>query len=426
MIILIDQAIVSGVNFATALILARFLSPTSYGYYALLFAILLFINGQQSALITAPLMVLAPRYEAQHRVRYFNSLWVIQLTGCLATGALVVALMLVDHHWWPHITSAIAIGPFVLTIMTYLGQEFVRRMMFSQRDSIGGLCVDLISYGLQFVTIIVLIALEAITLDSVFWAMGLTSLISCVFGYIRLRPTITSVRRAHISSTLQQHWKQGRWLVSSMLAQWSSNQPYLFVVAALLSPADTAMLAASRNLLGITNIFLQGLENYVPTTLMRRLMSGGIDAMVRWVTRFRLIASLFIGAYCLIVAIFAGSIIRFVFGSNYASAGPVVALMAVAYFMLPFKYIQVFGLRAMGQPRWIFFAQLIGAVVTVTISVPLVTYWGIIGAAIGVVITHLVVLIVAHIGYRRVVDTMKASSKSGSADYMLTTDPETL
>src|SRR5438093_13371840 len=79
LIALADQAIVSGVNFATLLILARYLAPTGYGIYVLLFAILLFINGLQNALITAPLMVLAPRHDLQSRAPYLSALWLIQL-----------------------------------------------------------------------------------------------------------------------------------------------------------------------------------------------------------------------------------------------------------------------------------------------------------------------------------------------------------
>src|SRR3954454_21269188 len=78
---LIDQGLVSGINFVTAVVVARNLAPTSYGYYALLFAAILFINGLQTALITGPLMVIGPRYRAEQRAVYMNSLWIVQMLG---------------------------------------------------------------------------------------------------------------------------------------------------------------------------------------------------------------------------------------------------------------------------------------------------------------------------------------------------------
>lgn len=412
---LADQAIISGVNFATVLILARYLDPADYGMYVLLFAILLFINGLQSALITAPLMVLAPRHDAQESRPYLNALWLIQLAACLVLGIAAAAFMPLGYYWWPAITAEIDVGAVVLVVITYLGQEFVRRVLFVQRDSIGGLGVDLISYGLQFVALGGLIAYGICTLRLVLWMIGLTSLISCLFGLSRARPSITSVSRADISRTWRLHWDQGQWLAGGTIAQWGSNQLYYFVIAALLSPAATGMFAACRNLFGFTHIFLLGLENFVPATLTRRLLNDGVDAMMQWLNRFRTIGAILMGLYCLPIVLLADPLMRLLFGPQYSNVGPVVALTAIAYFISILARPPMLALRAIGKPRWIFFGFLISSVVTVVVSVPLVVTAGITGASIGMIITQLLLLAVLVAGYRRGLHTFRKSLESSSA-----------
>jgi O-antigen/teichoic acid export membrane protein len=407
-----DQAIVSGVNFITAVILARYLSPTSYGHYVLLFAVLLFVNGLQTALITAPLMVIAPRYEAQAGARYLNSLWVIQLLGISILVVLVVAFMLLARIYLPNIAAVFEVGPLVLVFATYLGQEFIRRVLFSQRDSLGGAGVDLISYGLQLAALLGLIVFGGLSLTSVLWAMGLTSLASCLFGALRALPTLSAVQRSDIAATWREHWGQGRWLASSSLALWGSTQLYFFVVAAMLSPADTAVLAACRNLLGFSHIFLLATENFVPSMVTRRLLHGGVDAVVQWLNKFRLVGGSAMIIFCLIVTLFADPLMRGLFGSQYSNTAQIVGLVAISYALIIFVRSCMIGLRVLGKVHWNFIAYFIAAVITAIGSAPLISAAGLVGAAVGMIATQVIVLVVSGFGYVRVVRASRGAKHS--------------
>ena len=57
---LADQSVVSGANFVTGILLARFLGPEMFGLYVLLQAVLLYVNSFQGALIFQPMMSAAP------------------------------------------------------------------------------------------------------------------------------------------------------------------------------------------------------------------------------------------------------------------------------------------------------------------------------------------------------------------------------
>ncbi|HMP39506.1 MAG TPA: oligosaccharide flippase family protein [Roseiflexaceae bacterium] len=401
MIAIIDQGAVSGVNFLTALVLARYLSLTDFGHYALVFTVLLLINAIQSAIITGPLMVMVPRYE-QHRAQaYLSSLWLIQLVFCVIALLGIALLHLAIAHWAPDLVPDASMIAILLAIATYLGQEFLRRTLFALQDSTGGLLSDLVSYGLQLVVIVLLIAGQQLTLEHVFWAMALTSLLGCVVAAVRMRLTLHGIGRQVLGDAWQQNWRYGRWLFGSAVSSWGSSQVYFIIVAALLSPEATALMAASRNILGVTHIFLLGLENFVPTTLTHVLLKEGVDAMKRWLQRFTLIGAFLMGAYCLAAVVFADPLMQLLFGPQYANTAMVVAIISLSYFISFFYRPPMIALRVLGAPRSIFVANLIAALVTIVVAGGLVSYGGINGAAIGLVVTQLVILLVSQIALRR-------------------------
>src|ERR1035441_1529748 len=68
-----DQAIVSGTNFFTSVMLARFMGLREFGIFALAWMSVLFVNSLQSALIVAPMMSIGPKQEEKDRPSYFGA-----------------------------------------------------------------------------------------------------------------------------------------------------------------------------------------------------------------------------------------------------------------------------------------------------------------------------------------------------------------
>src|SRR3954470_15837197 len=54
---LADQGVVSLGNFATTLLMARYLPASEFGIYSLLFSTILFLNSLHSALVTLPVLI---------------------------------------------------------------------------------------------------------------------------------------------------------------------------------------------------------------------------------------------------------------------------------------------------------------------------------------------------------------------------------
>src|ERR1700758_126616 len=93
-----DQGLTAAVGFVVNIALARWLSPESYGAFAVAFATFLFISGFHNVLLLEPLTVMGPSRHPNRLPTYFRKQIVIHvfLVGMLAAVILSAAAI----FWW--------------------------------------------------------------------------------------------------------------------------------------------------------------------------------------------------------------------------------------------------------------------------------------------------------------------------------------
>jgi len=84
-----DQALVSGTNFLTNVIVARSLGISQFGIFALAWTAMLFFYSLQMALISAPMMSLGPKTPPADRRLYWGSVIMQELLFALACAGLI-------------------------------------------------------------------------------------------------------------------------------------------------------------------------------------------------------------------------------------------------------------------------------------------------------------------------------------------------
>ncbi len=80
---LVDQAMVSGVNFFTGILLARYLGIEALGQFTLAWMAAIFLNGLQHAAIIAPMMSIGPKQPALETPAHYGAVIVQQGVFCL-------------------------------------------------------------------------------------------------------------------------------------------------------------------------------------------------------------------------------------------------------------------------------------------------------------------------------------------------------
>jgi O-antigen/teichoic acid export membrane protein len=185
-------------------------------------------------------------------------------------------------------------------------------------------------------------------------------------------------------------WQFSKWLVAASILAWAMGNLYYVVTSILLGPAAVGILRAAQSLLGVLNIFFLGIENVLPVQSSRKFTEGGITALNVYLKR----AAVLGGVVTTIVAGFFAIAPQFwldlLFGKSYGSGGALVQWMALGNIVLYLTVPAMVWLRTVEQTRHIFHAYLASAVVSAVVAYPAILYFGLRGAAIGMLISAVV------------------------------------
>ncbi|HVL23781.1 MAG TPA: oligosaccharide flippase family protein [Thermomicrobiales bacterium] len=380
-----DQALISAANFFFMVLLARQLGAADFGQFVLTYTVLMFTNSLQGALFTQPHNVLgATRHEERYR-DYTTATTLTQtgfaiIMGLLISTVAIGALALGHDVGW----SLLALAP---TSITWQLHEFVRRILFTQSAATTVFALDVIAYGGQIGLLVVLWQTGWLSVTSALVAIGVASGCGLVVGLWRVRDHLGSVPTAQsVRATFHENWIFGRWLLGSAIAYWLSTQLYPILIAGFVGVAATGGLRAAQTLLGPTHILLKGLESIAPSDGARAYERDGATGLRRSLKRLVVPGGIAMAAYCGTVAFLAGPLVQALLGDGYESFSWLVRVYALFYAFSFLNAVASIALRSMGLSAPMFFAQGTSAVVVLTLGVAAVALFGLVGAAIGVVV----------------------------------------
>lgn len=250
---LLDQALLSGLNFALGLVLIRLATKESYGVYSQMYVAGIFASTVIEALITGPLTTIAPGKTIAERARLTTLLlrfqWQLSIVLAVLFGigsGVIAALAKIDAH---PVWLGIA---FALYILANAQREYHRSISFIEARPRRVLHTDAAYVLGVMVGVGILLLVGYLTVPAILLVLGLAN----IAGMWRstdhglASPTSMQARdkteyRAAVGEVMQ----RGRWALPGALVAWATNYSYLYLAAAVLGVAASADLNASRLLL---------------------------------------------------------------------------------------------------------------------------------------------------------------------------------
>ena len=373
---ILDQALVSGVNFLTIIVVARTLLPADFGYFVIAFTILQSAGTLQAALITRPHNVLGALRRDRDYADYSTTAAAAQVAlttslAAVAAAAAGIAYALGSSQW-------LLILALVPALFGWQLQELGRRMLYTERRLGAALVNDLLTYGAQAAALVLLWHLDLLTGPRALLTLAATFGAGAVIVAWQLRSTLSGRLDA---SSLAANWRFGKWLGVAEVGQWFSTHFYVYLAALVIGPIASAALKAGQTLLGPISVFLTFVTSYLPTVLARERSATGSTAET---TRRTLLATLLLVVpYCLLMAVFATPVLELVYGTEYGQYASVVRLFALYYVLLVFSTVAVAVLSAREMTREIFAGQAAGAALSLAIGWILLRELGPTGAVAG-------------------------------------------
>jgi O-antigen/teichoic acid export membrane protein len=352
---IVDQAVISGANFAFMIVAARHLGPAAFGLFALFYLILGLIESVQDSLITTPHTVIsASKNEDTYRI-YTSSVAIVQFTFAgISAGVIVLAsvVALVLSSTLVPVILALA-----FTSFASLTQQFTRRVLYTESRFGAALIQDVLAHGLRLLMLAALMLSVGLSEFRLFIIVGVAFLIGSMYGIWQIRG---SFARSFDRGVVRQHWRFGNWLAASKVASMVPHYVTAALLSATLSVSAYGAYRAALQLVHGANVLLEASNNLVRPRLARDAQSGP-EAVTRTMRPIMLVGGVALSVFGAFLILFREPLLNLIYGSQFAPYAAVMFLLAVKPLVDLLKDLLSNALLAFHETRAIFIRTVIGS-----------------------------------------------------------------
>ncbi|HEY0758397.1 MAG TPA: hypothetical protein VGD59_03975 [Acidisarcina sp.] len=366
---LLDQSVVSGGNFLTALVLARLLAPADYGAFSLLFLSLFAINTCHTSLVVYPLTLRgATALNGELGLLSSAALVHTLLLSVPLAGLLgIVTFALHRIELWPVMSLAMVLWQL---------QETARRALLAAVQSRSAILPDMLCYVGQAAA---LALVRPTRLAIVFLIVAATSLAAACWQFALVKVTL---RRLHLHREHAKYaWNIGRFALAGNSLNMLALQIPGWTLLLSFGPMAVAGYQSLLNLVGIANPVMFSVSNLLIPLVARGAAQGIRQArltVVRYGARYGLLV---LPCFALLFAV-PHLAMRIVYGvsSPYLTLAP---LMRPFVFAFTLQYLAtVVGAYegGMSRPKTYMWVQILSTALLLTIGIVLIRLYGVKGA----------------------------------------------
>lgn len=393
---LVDQMVVSFTSFVTLLLVAKECSQSDVGVFVLLWTIIHFAKTAQERMIGAPYQAFAYRGEFK-RPSYRGSVIVHSLVFSLCLGVVaIIASVLMEAF------GKIDLGAnkffFVLALVCVVFREQTRVVSTIDFQYVQILILDVALSACQILGLGILILNDRLTIG---WA-NLVLGISCL-------PVISSWFWFN-SNRLEFQWPQslvdwkGNWTYSKwlILARMFGILPFLgmpWLIWAFLGSEDAGAYGVCSSLVGISLMFVNGVNNMFQPLTIREMHEKGLPAMLSTLFESILVVVSVLTVFSIAILFFSGEVLT-IYGKQYPTYRLLCFLMSISVCCVSISTLLGNGLAALGVSKGYFWGEIAcftAAVVSACILLPLL---GVNGAAIATTLGGVAATVVTAITLR--------------------------
>lgn len=387
---LFDQAMVSATNFLIGVLLVRLSGVESYGVYVLLWAVVQFTQSFQNALLIAPMQTIGPALATDSQDAYFKSMarWLVVFAA--ASGVLTLALTsglqgFLPEFWQKEYSMGLAAW-----VVSMQLQDGIRRWQFTRSNSRRAFITDFIAYPGQII-VILWMGIAGLGLEYMLFGFSALLLISAFVGGL-VEAVVKGAPGQSLNNAWRINWPASKWLVGTALLQWLSGNYILMSAAVIMGPAISGAIRAAQNLLAITHVLFQGLENIVPARAAKEYAQGGWHAMTAYTKRVGVGLLLATGGVALIAFMFSREILMITYGTAPAESITAAAWYVPIYVLMAAALPSRTTLRVIEKTQSIFVGYLLSAIVSVGLSKTAPAWFGVNGVMAIILIGFILII----------------------------------
>ncbi|MBL7502678.1 oligosaccharide flippase family protein [Frankia sp. CNm7] len=370
-----DQAVSSGTNFLTTLLLARLLVPEEFGRVVLAMTVAMLTTAATRACVGDVLLVLPPAADRREQRR--DASGAVSTAALIGMAALVVCVLV--GRLGPPVTAYFGVFAWWLPVLAI--QDTLRYVAFRRRSPARALALDVLWAAAQFgaIGVVLLSGRPSATSLITCWGVGATA--GAVVGLWLVGIDVRGFRPFRWLRRTRETWG---WFASIAFINQMQAQILLWVATAMVGAAAIGGLRAAQTLLmAPTASLLMALQSLILPSMTRLVAEGDLETL----RRFTIQLAGATGATAAVVGLGAclgrDALITTVFTAQFA---PYAGLLVPVACMIVCMTVTTPYLAAIGTLRDIrgtFQIQLISAAVTMPACILGTLAFGIAGCAFG-------------------------------------------
>jgi O-antigen/teichoic acid export membrane protein len=398
---LADQLIVSGANFLTGLLVARFLGVSQFGQFNLAWLTVLFVQSIQNSIIHAPMMSIGSKQPSDERATYFTIVFFHQLSfAFLSTGVVVVSLR-ECNQLFPEWGLGPLIWPLSSALVAIQIQEFLRRYYFTIQRPRVSFASDAVRYGGQVGVLlwVFIVSSWRLEVDGVLWTILFTSCLGTLVALIR----IDNLQWPKVGwkEVSLRHWNFSKWLIGSTILTWASGNIYYLVTGGLVGASAVGVLKSAQNIMAVAHVFFFGLQNVLPVRASEAYAKGGAVQLSKFLGKVSFLIVIPTCVIAMAVCVSPNRLMELLYGPDFREYGWVLVGYAFIYVLAACALVIPIGLLAIEKTSAILLSYACSGVIATILVYPLVRRYELAGVLAGLTIYHGIQILVPYLAFRR-------------------------
>lgn len=408
-----DQALVSGLNFLSGVMLARFLGLEGFGIYSIAWLGVLIASSINQPFIITPMQTLSAKKSLSEQENYLQALVFKQIFFAAFMGLLsfivVIFMSYVLKDW--KVQSIILAFP--LAVFSFLLQDFFRRYFFVTGKYYKSLILDAIAYGGVLLSACCLNYFREMDAQFILLLTALFFLYSSLVGLWSM-PRLC-FKWNQIKAVILEHWDFSKWLTATAVLQWFSGNLFIISAGAILGPVAVGAVRMAQNIVGITHVLFLAMENIIPGRAAGVHRIGGNDLMFRYLFKFTMQMGIITITLLGLIAIFSKQVIGVFYGTEYLEYTHLLMGFCGLYVIVFLGYPLRYAIRTLEKTQLIFISFIVSSIFSIAAAFPMIKMFGIYGVVGGLFLTQLITLAFYLVALKRISITSAASEAENPA-----------
>lgn len=272
---LLDQALLSVINFGSILVLAKTASVTVFGSFVVLYSYSLFVFLSSSLYISGPILVFLTKKWKNAEGEYLFSTLFMNLILCLSISA-------VAYFFLSKQISGVPYLPFFLMSLSMTIFNVLKKFVFSSKSvHIKYGCIA--TFILNLIFFVTLFTWKPNNLSDIlfiYWISFFTADLLLLFFILRkgvfrkLSANLSVKTLIFLRTVTSTHYHYAKWILIGGLAFWGYTQG-VYILAKIYGINDLTIgkVRTIQNLLGVFNILAISIENHFTPIFSEKLIA---------------------------------------------------------------------------------------------------------------------------------------------------------